>query len=113
MLSVGLAVFGLTLFYFSFEFIFVSIVPLMSEILPKVRGTMMAFMFASMSLGRVIGAWINPWFHPAGFWVSAAGAVVFNLLAIAALSRVRLGETDQVDFTNGDDRINPWDCCSC
>jgi len=95
--NVGLAVFGLTLFYFSFEFTFVSIVPLISEILPKARGTMLAFMFASVSLGRVLGAWINPGLHQAGFWASAAATVVFNLIAIAALSRVKMGEAGQVD----------------
>ncbi|MEN8241016.1 MAG: MFS transporter [Chloroflexota bacterium] len=95
--NVGLAVFGLTLFYFSFEFTFVSIVPLISEILPKARGTMLAFMFASISLGRVLGAWINPGLHQAGFWASAAATVVFNLCAIAALSRVKMGAAGQVD----------------
>lgn len=89
---VSIAVFGLALFYFSFEFLFVSAVPLVSEIVPQARGTMMAFMFAAISLGRLTGAWINPGLHQAGFWASALASAVFNLLAVLALSRVRLAE---------------------
>jgi predicted MFS family arabinose efflux permease len=101
--SVGIAVFGLALFYFSFEFLFVSAVPLISEILPRARSTMMAFMFAGISLGRVLGAWINPGLHEAGFWASAVASAVFNLLALAALSRVRItdeGRESPMDTDN-------------
>jgi predicted MFS family arabinose efflux permease len=90
--QVGAAVFGLGLFYFSFEFLFVSTVPLLTQILPKARGTMMAFMFAGISLGRVTGAWVNPGLHSAGFWASAAASAGINLLALWALSRVSVGE---------------------
>jgi predicted MFS family arabinose efflux permease len=89
--QVGAAVLGLGLFYFSFEFLFVSTVPLLTEIVPKARGTMMAFMFAGISLGRVVGAGVNPGLHAAGFWASAAASAGINLLALWALSRVRLG----------------------
>jgi predicted MFS family arabinose efflux permease len=90
--SVSLAVLGLALFYFSFEFLFVSAVPLISEVVPKARGTMMAFMFSGISLGRLLAAWINPALHDIGFWASALASAVFNLLAVLALSRVKLAE---------------------
>jgi predicted MFS family arabinose efflux permease len=99
--SIGTAVFGLALFYFSFEFVIVSSVPLMSEILPQARGTMMAFMFAGLSLGRLLGAWINPGLHEFGFWASALASAVFNLLALWALSRVKVGAAEpQIDSEN-------------
>lgn len=89
--QVWAAVLGLAVFYFSFEFLFVSTVPLISEMLPKARVTMMAFMFAGLSLGRLTGAWINPWLHTIGFWASAAASAGFNLFALLTLMRVKVG----------------------
>jgi predicted MFS family arabinose efflux permease len=92
--KVTLAVFGLALFYFSFEFLFVSAVPLISEAVPKARGTMMALMFSAISLGRLSAAWINPALHEIGFWTSALTSAVFNLLAVLALRRVKPAEEE-------------------
>jgi predicted MFS family arabinose efflux permease len=47
---------GLFFFYISFEFTLVSMIPLVSEILPEARATLMASNQASRSLGRALGA---------------------------------------------------------
>jgi predicted MFS family arabinose efflux permease len=90
------AMIGLFLFYFTFEFTLVGSIPIMTEILPGARATMMAAYIASMSLGRAAGAGLAlPLYHwgeslvllPA-LLVSALATVSFNLLAMAFLIRI-------------------------
>jgi predicted MFS family arabinose efflux permease len=82
------ALLGLFLFYISFEFTLVSIIPMMTEVLPEARATVMAFNVAALSLGRAIGAPLAPFLYHHGFPVVAAGAVVFNVFALLALRRM-------------------------
>jgi predicted MFS family arabinose efflux permease len=80
---------GLLLFYLTFEFTMVSGIPLMSEILPPARATLMATHIAVVSLGRAVGdflaprLFVNPWLP--GMAANALGAILFNLLALALL----------------------------
>lgn len=80
---------GLFLFYLSFEFTLVSSIPLMTEILPQARATLMACNVAALSLGRALGAFLGPRLYPLGFAAVAAGAVLFNLIALLAVRRVQ------------------------
>ncbi|MEZ0395067.1 MAG: MFS transporter [Anaerolineales bacterium] len=80
---------GLFLFYLTFEFTLVSCIPLMTEILPQARATLMAFNVAALSLGRALGALTGPWLYRLGFWLVVGGALLFNLLALLALPIVR------------------------
>ena len=87
---------GLFLFYLTFEFTLVGSIPIMTEILPGARATMMAIYIAGMSLGRAAGASLAlPLYH----WgqsmtflpvllVSALATVGFNLLALLFLIRI-------------------------
>jgi len=52
------AALGLFFFYITFEFTLVSLIPLMSEIMPKARATMLATNVSSLGLGRALGALI-------------------------------------------------------
>ena len=83
------ALVGLFFFYISFEFTLVSTIPMMTEILPAVRATLMAANVAALSLGRAMGDLLAPRLYGLGFWAVILGAVVFNLLALLALRRVR------------------------
>jgi predicted MFS family arabinose efflux permease len=83
------ALVGLFLFYISFEFTIVSSLPLMTELLPSARATLMAFNVSALSLGRAIGAFLAPRLYSLGFLVVALGAVGFNLLALIAVARLR------------------------
>jgi predicted MFS family arabinose efflux permease len=82
------ALVGLFLFYITFEFTLVSIIPMMTEVLPEARATVMAFNVAALSLGRAIGAPLAPFLYQYGFPVVAAGTVVFNIFALLALRRM-------------------------
>ena len=95
--SLAGAVACLVLFYLTFEFTIVSSLPLMSEILPGARATLMAVNIALLSLGRAAGAWLAPRFFELGashtILFNALAAVGFNLLALLALSFLRKVET--------------------
>jgi DHA1 family inner membrane transport protein len=83
------ALVGLFFFYITFEFTLVSIIPLMTELLPPARATLMAFNVAALSLGRAMGDLLAPRLYGLGFWFIVLGAVGFNLLALAALRKVK------------------------
>jgi predicted MFS family arabinose efflux permease len=83
------ALVGLFFFYITFEFTLVSIIPLMTELLPSARATLMAFNVAALSLGRALGDLLAPRLYGLGFWFVVLGAVGFNLLALAALRKVK------------------------
>lgn len=92
------AVLGLFFFYLTFEYALVSTVPLMTEVFPPARATVMAVSAASISLGRALGALIaTPLYLFAKSSVipdilpSALAAVAFNLLALAALRNLQKG----------------------
>lgn len=82
------ALVGLFLFYITFEFTLVSIIPMMTEVLPGARATVMALNVAGESLGRAIGAPLAPFLYHYGFPIVTIGAVVFNIFALLALMRM-------------------------
>jgi MFS transporter, DHA1 family, inner membrane transport protein len=82
------ALVGLFLFYITFEFTLVSIIPMMTEVLPGARATVMALNVAGESLGRAIGAPLAPFLYHYGFPIVTIGAVFFNIFALLALMRM-------------------------
>ena len=82
-------------FYISFEFTVVSSIPMMTEVLPSARATVMAFSLAFISFGRAIGAPLATLLFHFGFPVVTAGAVFFNLMAYLALRRMQLALPSQ------------------
>jgi len=89
--SVPGALAGLFFFYLSFEFTIVSSIPIMSEVVPSARATLMASYGAALSLGRTGGALLATPLYRLGFGWSCLAAVAFNLLALVALNRLRHG----------------------
>ncbi len=83
--STGTALVALFAFYMTFEFAVVSVIPLMSEILPEARATLLAFYTAAFSLGRAAGAWVSPLLYRIGFPAVAFAAVALDILALAGL----------------------------
>ena len=101
--SLALPVFGrwllgalvcLFLFYLTFEFTIVSGIPLMSEILPSARATMLASHMAVLAIGRSVGDLLAPVLFTQsllpGIAANAIAAVLFNLLALLALTRIKI-----------------------
>jgi predicted MFS family arabinose efflux permease len=88
------AIASLMLFFLSFEFTIVSGIPLMTEVLPPARATLMAAHMAFISLGRALGDVLAPFLYSQQWLPSIAAnalaAFLFNVLAIIALNRVRL-----------------------
>jgi predicted MFS family arabinose efflux permease len=88
---------GLFFFYITFEFSIVSAIPLMTEILPEARATLMAANVASHSLGRALGALLAaslytlgktvPWMQ--GILPNVFAALLLNLLALLTLYFLR------------------------
>jgi predicted MFS family arabinose efflux permease len=93
------AIVGLFLFYLTFEYALVSSVPMMTEVMPSARATVMAVASASVSIGRAIGALIATPLFLFGesldtipdILPNALAAVVLNISAIAALRFLQRG----------------------
>jgi DHA1 family inner membrane transport protein len=83
---------GLFLFFLTFEFTIVSLIPLMTGVLPRARGTVMALTIASANLGRGLGSLAAAPMYLGGFWINALFAAVVNLLAIVCLRYVIVEE---------------------
>jgi len=79
------ALVGLFLFYITFEFSIVSIIPLMSEVMPTARATTLSFAASGHFVGRAVGALIAPSLYALGFSMVTGAAIVFNLLGLAAV----------------------------
>ncbi|GAP08968.1 arabinose efflux permease [Bellilinea caldifistulae] len=82
---------GLFLFYLSFEFSLVSLLPLMSETLPELRATVMAGTLAMGALGRAVGTQLAPLlFNGVGMGGNLLAALAMNLLAFWLVQRVQV-----------------------
>ncbi len=88
------ALVGLFLFYISFEFFIVSSIPLMTEVMPSARATMMAGFFTAASIGRAVAGWIALDIYALGFIAIVIATMVFNLLAIASIRNLYIAAED-------------------
>jgi predicted MFS family arabinose efflux permease len=80
---------GLFLFYITFEYVMVSHIPLMTEVMPSARATMLSFNLTGHSLGRMIGALLATFIYQRfGFIPVTFLAILFNLFALLALAEL-------------------------
>jgi predicted MFS family arabinose efflux permease len=84
------ALLALFVFYISFEFTIVSSIPLMTEVMPVARATMMSGFFTFASIGRALASWLTPALFALGFGFNAAAAILFNLAALLCLRSLHL-----------------------
>jgi len=77
-------------FYITFEIVIVSSLPLMTEVTPATRATMMSLYLAALSLGRAIGDLLAPRLYTRGFIANVLACLFLNLLAVLALFFIRL-----------------------
>jgi DHA1 family inner membrane transport protein len=86
-LSFGVAgaLVGLFLFFLTFEFGIVSLVPLMTELAPGARATLMAGNVAAFSGGRMLGALIGPALFNVGLLANSTTAAALNGIALVVL----------------------------
>jgi predicted MFS family arabinose efflux permease len=84
------ALVGLFLFYITFEYVMVSHVPMMTELVPGARATVMSFNLTGHSLGRALGAFLATLiYRQFGFLFVALTAVAFNLFGLLALWKLQ------------------------
>ncbi|HSL30917.1 MAG TPA: MFS transporter [Anaerolineales bacterium] len=83
------ALVGLFLFYITFEYVLVSHIPLMTEVMPNARATLLSFNVTGHSLGRTIGALLAAFVYQRfGFLPVTLIAILFNILALLALGEL-------------------------
>jgi predicted MFS family arabinose efflux permease len=83
------ALVGLFLFYITYEYVLVSHIPLMTEVMPKARATLLSFNVMGHSFGRVIGALVATFIYQTfGFFPVALTAILFNVFALLALGEL-------------------------
>jgi DHA1 family inner membrane transport protein len=86
------ALIGLFFFYITFEYVLVSHIPLMTELVPSARATMLSVNVTGHSLGRALGAFLAAFIYQRyGFIFVAFTAVLFNGMALLALRRMQKG----------------------
>jgi len=79
------ALLGLFIFYLAFEFTLVSSIPLMTELVPSARATLLAGNVAALSLGRMLGSLLGPVLFTFGLPANALAAALMNVIGLAAL----------------------------
>lgn len=77
------ALIGLFIFYIVFEFTFVSLIPMMTELVPSARATLLAFTIAASALGRAVGAQAGAFLFQYGLPVNT---IFGSLVAVVALA---------------------------
>jgi predicted MFS family arabinose efflux permease len=86
------ALVSLFLFYLCYEFTFVSLNPIMTEVAPKSRATLLALAIASYAVGRWVAAWITPPLYAIGFSASAGVAGAIYFISWLVLRGMKIGE---------------------
>lgn len=84
------ALVGLFLFYISFEYLVVSQLPMMTEIVPTARATAIALNSVGFGIGRSLGALLSTFIYVRlGFPAVTMIAVIFNLFAMLGLAEMQ------------------------
>jgi len=79
------ALIGLFLFYLTFEFTFVTLISLFTELAPSARATLMATSLTAASGGRAVGALIGPALFKIDILASAAFGAAMAIIALPIL----------------------------
>ncbi|MFN8434737.1 MAG: MFS transporter [Anaerolineales bacterium] len=87
------ALIGLFLFYITFEYVMVSHIPMVTELVPEARATLLSLNVTGHALGRALGAFLAAIIYQQfGFIFVALSAVVFNVVGIFALRKMQQAE---------------------
>lgn len=85
--QVGLALVGVAGVYLGFEILVVGVIPIMTELAPGARGSMLSTAGAMQSVGRLFGSWVGLALFDIGIWPAALLAAFVNLLVSVILWR--------------------------
>jgi predicted MFS family arabinose efflux permease len=101
-LGVSGALFGLFLFYLTFEFTVVCSLSLLTEVMPETRAAFMGANVAMISLGRAVGAFIAPLLFSMGFTWNTMVSLVFMVGAFVLIKQLNVkesGDQQQIALT--------------
>jgi predicted MFS family arabinose efflux permease len=79
------ALIGLFLFYLSFEFTVVCMIPLLTELVPGARATMMSTNLVAVAMGRSLGALVGPALFVFGLQVNGIVGAIANVIGLTLL----------------------------
>lgn len=83
------ALIGLFFYYITYEYIMVSHIPLMSEIVPQARATLLSFNLTGHALGRALGAALSTWVYVRfGFFPIVIVSILFTCFGMLALGEL-------------------------
>ncbi|MBE0684527.1 MAG: MFS transporter [Anaerolineaceae bacterium] len=80
---------GLFLFNFAFQMPFIAYAPLLTEVLPFARASLLGATLASVGIGRMLGALLAPYLFAWGFQFNALAAMILFLVSLFTLSKVK------------------------
>ncbi len=83
--GLGAALSALFALFLFFEFSIVANLPLVTELVPEARASMMSLMVAALALGRMVGAWVGPWLWAHGGMKLNSIVAGFGILSALAL----------------------------
>lgn len=83
--SVGGALAGMFAFFLTFEFALVSLISLMTELVPGARATLLAGNVAVFSVGRMLGALLGPLLFSLGLTANTLAAAALNMTAMVIM----------------------------
>ncbi len=84
------ALLGLFLFYISFEYMVVSQLPMMTEVVPGARATVVALNLMGFGIGRSLGALLSTFLYQrSGFMLVTFFSAGFNVLAMLSLAEMQ------------------------
>jgi predicted MFS family arabinose efflux permease len=81
------ALIGLFFFYITFEYTFVSLISLVTEVTPASRATLMAGNITAAAAGRALGATSGPVLFKVGLMANGTAAALAALLSLLLLAR--------------------------
>jgi len=91
------ALIGLFLFYITFEYVMVSHIPLMTELVPSARATLLSLNVTGYSLGRALGAFLAAIIYKEfGFLFVALTTATLNIAALVALRIMQRNKSESV-----------------
>lgn len=80
---------GLFLFNLAFQIPFIAYAPLLTEVLPLARASLLGATLASVGVGRMLGALVAPFLFGWGFEYNALMAMILFLVSLFTLSRIK------------------------
>lgn len=84
---------GLFLFNLAFQIPFISYAPLLTEVLPLARASLLGATLAAVGVGRMLGSLAAPFLYNIGFIYNAVFSMLLFLLALFTLSKIKASQS--------------------